>query len=210
MLIQKQIAYGNTKEDKMRVNIIGCAPGWQDAPYDNGERWGINDNHKVVDKLDLVFDCHNLKRVVKGKELLGRRSVDEVKAHLKLTKKKGIKMFCTTDFKNIPNVKRYPIEDVIKEFGTDYFGSGPDYAIAYALYKDFTEIHLYGILMVVGEEYYVQKPTIEHWAGIAIGRGVKFRVHDSTPDRLCTICKTPFRKLYGFNTDQVNPLQVLD
>jgi len=193
----------------MRVNIIGCAPGWQEAPYDKGERWGINDNHTVVDKLDLIFDCHNLKRVVKGKELLGRRSVEEVEKHLRLVKKKGIPMFCTTEFKNIPNVKRYPLEDIIRKWGSDYFGSGPDYAIAYAIFKGFTEIHLYGILMVVGEEYYVQKPSIEHWGGVAIGAGVKFRVHDSTFDELCTIFKTPFKKLYGFNTEQQIPLQVL-
>ena len=189
---------------------MGCAPGWQKAPYGNGERWGINDNHKVIDKLDLIFDCHNLKRVTKGKEKLGRRSIEEVKEHLKLVKKKGIPMFCTTEFKNIPNVKRYPIEDIISKWGSDYFGSGPDYAIAYALYKGFDEIHLYGILMVVDEEYYVQKPTVEHWCGVAIGMGVKFRIHDGTKDRLCTILKTPKRRLYGFNIDQQIPLQVYD
>lgn len=194
----------------MRVNIIGCAPGWQEAPYDKGERWGINDNHKAVDKLDLIFDCHNLKRVVKGKEVLGRRSIEEVQQHLKLIKKKGIPMFCTTEFKNIPNIKRYPLEEIIKKWGSDYFGSGPDYAIAYAILKGYTEIHVYGVLMVVGEEYYVQKPTVEHWGGVAIGAGVKFRVHDSTFDGLCTIFKTATRTLYGFNTMQQLPLQVRD
>jgi hypothetical protein len=193
----------------MRVNIIGCAPGWPAAPYDDGPRWGINDNHKSVDKLDLIFDCHNLKRVVKGKELLGRRTVDEVKEHLKLIKKKGIPMFCTTEFKNMPSVMKYPLDAIVSEFKTDYFGSGPDYAVAYALHKGFDEIHLYGILMIVGEEYYHQKPTLEHWLGIALGRGAKVRVHDSTKDRLCSLGKLVFGKLYGFNTVQTNPLQEL-
>jgi hypothetical protein len=193
----------------LRVNIIGCAPGWEEAPYDKGERWGINDNHKLVDKLDLIFDIHNLKRVVKGKEKLGRRSIEEVKQHLKMIKKKGIPMFCTTEFKNIPCVKRYPIEDVIRRFKSDYFGSGPDYAIAYAILKGYTEIHLYAILMAVREEYFVQKPTVEHWGGVALGAGVKFRVHDSTRDGLCTIFKTRSRKLYGFNIEQQLPLHVL-
>ena len=136
----------------MRVNIIGCAPGWQEAPFDNGARWGINDNHKLVKNIDLIFDCHNLKRVMKEKEQLGRRSIKEVREHLKLVKKKNIPMFCATTFKNIPSVMRYPIEDIVRRFKTDYFGSGPDYAIAYAVYKGYTEIHLYGILMAVGEE----------------------------------------------------------
>lgn len=192
-----------------RVNILGCAPGWQEAPYDKGERWGINDNHKVIDKIDLIFDCHNLKRVLKGKEMLGRRSADEVREHVKLVKKKGIPMFCATEFKNIPNVMRYPIEDIVKRFKTDYFGGGPDYAIAYALYKGYESIHLYGILMVVGEEYYTQKPTLEHWAGIALGRDVEFKVHDNTKSRLCTICKLPLGRTYGLNLWQENPVQVV-
>jgi hypothetical protein len=193
----------------MRVNIIGCAPGWTEAPYDTGARWGINDNHKVVDKLDLIFDCHNLKRVMKGKERLGRRSIEEVRKHLKLVKKNGIPMFSTTEFKNIPNIKRYPVEDVIKRFGSDYFASGADYAIAYAVYKGYKEIHLYGILMTVSDERFHQKPSVEHWGGVAIGSGVKFRVHDSTSKRRCTIFKTRTGRMYGFNIDQQNPMHVL-
>jgi len=188
---------------------MGCAPGWHKAPYDNGERWGINDSHKEIDKLDLIFDCHNLKRVMKGKEKLGRRSVAEVKEHLRLVKKKGIPMFCTTPFKNIPNIKRYPLEDVIRKLGSDYFGSGPDYAIAYALYKGYTSIHLYGVLMAVDDEYYLQKPTVEHWAGVALGRGVDFKVHDNTTAQLCTICKLPQGLLYGFRAVQQNPVQIV-
>jgi len=187
----------------MRVNIIGHAgKEWMNAPYDNGDRWGINDNHKVVDKIDLIIDCHNLKRVLKGKEKLGRRSIEDVKEHLKLVKKKGTPMLCTTEFKNIPNIKRYPLQEIVKKWGSDYFGNGPDYAIAYAIYKGYTEIHLYGILMAIGEEYFTQKPTIEHWIGVAIGAGITVEVHDSTPGRLCSILKTPDAKLYGFNIPQ--------
>ena len=194
----------------MRVNIIGCAPGWQEAPFDKGERWGINDNHKLVKELCLIIDCHNLKRVLKGKENLGRRSIAEVQQHLKIVKKKNIPMLCTTEFKNIPSIKRYPIEDVMRRFKSDYFNSCIDYAIAYALFKGFTEIHLYGILMCVTEdEYYAQKPSAEHWGGVAIGMRVKFRVHDSTKKQRCTIFKTRSRKLYGFNIEQQIPLHVL-
>ena len=197
------------KETALRVNIIGCAPGWQEAPFDNGARWGINDNHKLVKNIDLIFDCHNLKRVMKEKEQLGRRSIKEVREHLKLVKKKNIPMFCATTFKNIPSVMRYPIEDIVRRFKTDYFGSGPDYAIAYAVYKGYTEIHLYGILMAVGEEYTVQKPSMEHWAGVALGAGCEFKIHDNTKAHLCTICKLPFGKTYGLNIVQENPVQVI-
>jgi hypothetical protein len=78
----------------MRVNILGCAPGWEEAPYDNGERWGINDSHKIARaKIDLAIDCHNLKRVMKGKEKLGRRSIEEVRHHLKLYAPQSLRIF---------------------------------------------------------------------------------------------------------------------
>ena len=186
----------------MRVNIIGCAPGCANAPCGEGERWGINDNHTVLDDIDVVIDCHNLSRVMHGKEELGRRSLEEVKKHLKGVKKKNIKMYTTRTLKNIPSSVEYPLETIIKKWGSDYFGSGVDYAIALAVYQGFTDIHMYGVLMIVGEEYYLQKPTIDHWIGVAIGAGCKFTIHDNTPQHLSSIMKTPNLKLYGYNIPQ--------
>jgi hypothetical protein len=118
---------------------------------------------------------------------------------------------CTTEFKNNPNIMRYPLEKIIERFKTDYFGAGPDYALAYALYKGYTDIHIYGVLMAVGDEYTWQKPTFEHWVGIALGMpGVNIKVHDNTKDKFCTICKLPPGVLYGFRTVQKNPVQVVE
>ena len=193
----------------MRVNILGCAPGLENAPFGDksaGEFWGLNDvilNHKV----DVVIDCHDMKSVIKGKQKI-RRSPDVVRACLKKIKKTGVTCYSAKEVKNIPNIKRYPLEEIINEFDSDYFGSGPDYALALAIYKGFTEIHTYGILMVCQDEYFWQKPSFEHWLGIAKGRNIKVMIHDH--NNMSSILRTPTGMIYGFKFPQRWKKVVLD
>ena len=182
----------------MRIDILGCGPGWQDCPDGQGEIWGINDLH-MSRKCDVIIDCHHLSRASKGRVQLGRRTMEEVKKHLKVIKKSGIPCYTTRPIKGIPNAIEYPLKEIKKEFqGDDYFGSGVDYAIALAIYKGATEIHLWGILMVLRFEYAHQKPSVDHWLGVAIGRGIKVNVHG----RGSSILKTRNKKLYGFEIPQ--------
>ena len=181
----------------MRVNILGCGPGWIDCPDGQGEVWGVNDL-QLSRKVDLVVDCHNLARAARGAEKLGRRNQKEVKKCLKGVKKSGVPIYTTKKIKDMPNSIVYPLEKIIKEYDSDYFGSGVDYAIALAMYKGATEIHLWGILMILQFEYAHQKPSVEHWLGIAKGRGVKTVVHGQG----ASILKTRNGLLYGYNTIQ--------
>lgn len=186
----------------MRVNILGCAPGWERAPFDQkdvGEFWGLNDTILTHSKIDVLIDCHNLKSIVKGKEKI-RRSPEVVKACLKKIKKTGVLCYSTKEVKGIPNIKPYPYKEIVKKFDSDYFGSGPDYALALAIYKGATEIHTYGVLMVVGDEYFYQKPSFEHWIGIAKGAGIKTVIHDT--NNLASILKLPTGITYGFKIPQ--------
>ena len=185
----------------MRVNILGCAPGGEKAPKtgDNkGQVWGLNDVI-LTDDVDVVIDCHHMKRVMRGKEKI-RRSPEIMKQCLKKLKKTGTLCYSVKPVKDIPNIKPYPYDEIVKEFDSDYFASGPDYAVALAVYIGATEIHTYGVLMVVGDEYDHQKPSFEHWLGIAKGRGVKTVIHDH--NNLAQMLKTPTGLTYGFHRPQ--------
>lgn len=186
----------------MRINLLGCgAQEWEKAPFgekDAGQFWGVNDM-VLVTKLDVVVDVHNLKNVIRGKEKI-RRSPEVVKACLKKIKKTGVLCYSTKEVKGIPNIKPYPYDEIVKKFDSDYFGSGPDYALALAIYKGATEIHTYGILMVVGDEYFYQKPSFEHWLGIAKGRGIKTVIHDY--NNVSSILKLRYGMVYGYNKPQ--------
>ena len=186
----------------MRVNIVGCAPGCDKAPYgqkDKGEIWGINDVHLKYD-VDVVIDCHHMMRVIKGKEERTRRSPEVMMRCLKKIKKNNIPCYSVKEVKNAPSIKKYPFDEIVKEFDSDYFGSGPDYAVALAIYKGFTEIHTYGILMIVGDEYSHQKPTFEHWLGVAKGRGIKTVLHDHK--NMCAVLRNESGLIYGYYTPQ--------
>jgi len=172
----------------MRVNIMGSAPGWEDTPVNDGFIWGVNNTHALRD-VDAIIDIH-VSRLNPVEE--------KDKAHLELLRDKDILTYMHSEMEGMPNVKRYPIEDIKKEFNTDYFGSGIDYMIALAIYQGATEIHLYGIAMMKAGEYYHQKPSVEFWLGYAMGRGIKIEVHGQHTE----ILRTHNGLMYGYQTQQ--------
>ena len=172
----------------MRVNIIGSAPGFEDAPVNDGFIWGVNNMHFLRD-VDLIVDVHASRNDPQE---------DKDKAHLRLLKEKNIHAYLHSEIEGMPNVERYPIEEITKEFQIDYFGSGIDYIIALAIYKGATEIHLYGIWMAQGSEYAHQKPSVEFWLGYAMGKGIKIVIHG----KYSAILRTHNGLLYGYQTHQ--------
>jgi hypothetical protein len=176
----------------VRVNVIGAAPGWRDAPEDKGENWGVNNTHLFEKRIDLIVDVHNRFNPKKLRE--EKKDLFHVGA---LTYKE-IPAYFQREVEGFPTIKKYPRDEIIKKFGVDYFGSGIDYIIALALYKGATEIHLYGVWMVLDSEYTHQKPSVEFWVGFAMGRGVKVRVHGQRS----SILKTRNGLMYGYQDHQ--------
>jgi len=173
----------------MRINIMGSSsPGWEDAPYGNGEVWGVNDTHVLRD-VDRIVDVH-----------VGRLDTDNVKdiQSMLLLREKNIPGYFHSEIKGFDNIKRYPIEEIKDAFGTDYFASCIDYAIALAIYEGATEIHIYGVAVLIHSEYAHQKPGIEYWIGYARGRGIKTEVHG----HISQLLKTHTGLMYGYEDEQ--------
>lgn len=171
----------------MRINILGSGPGWYQVPIDKGEIWGVNNTH-LLRNVDLIVDIHNRVDPTEEKD----------KVHMKELMDKMIPTYARDVMEGFPNVKKYPLEEIIKEFDTDYFGSGIDYIIALAIYKGATEIHTYGVCMMLDSEYSHQKASVEYWIGYARGRGIKFEVHGEASE----ILQTRNSLLYGYQTLQ--------
>ena len=183
----------------MRINIMGSAPGWEDTPVNDGFIWSVNNAHLLRD-VDVIFDIHKVR--LDPKE-------EKDKLHLETLRLKDILAYMNEEIEGMPNVKRYPIEEIKKEFDTDYFGSGIDYIIAMAIYQGATEIHIYGVMMEKGSEYEGQKPSLEFWIGIAKGRRIRVFVHGNRT----SILRTRNGLVYGYQTPQdwvrkYNPEQV--
>jgi hypothetical protein len=165
-----------------KINIIGRGKGWEEAPK-NELSWGItlaNLNRPV----DLVIDMNVYKD--------GRWGEAERLASIK---SKELALLNGIEYIDLSN---YPISDVIKFFGVDYFTNTVDYAIALAIYKGFSEIGFYGVNMANNTEYSYQKAGVEFWIGQAMGRGIKVKVFGE----VSTILKTRDHRLYGYDTKQ--------
>jgi hypothetical protein len=95
-----------------------------------------------------------------------------------------------------PTSVRYPIERAIafNEDSGDYFMSTVAYMLALAGLEGFEEVHLYGINLAIGDEYFYEKPNAEHWIGFLRGRGVRVVI-----PRASALCKQ--HKRYGYHVD---------
>lgn len=103
--------------------------------------------------------------------------------------------FCMHDFDKLPDGVNaiyqdgFPLDEIIKAFGSSFFTNTISYMIAYALYKGVKAIYLYGVDMDSMSEYEHQKASVDYWIGFARGRGVIVTVNSD-------IDKTDF--LYGY------------
>ena len=68
----------------------------------------------------------------------------------------------------------FPFGDIMKSYGNlkrmRYFTSSAPYMIALALHEGYERIEIYGFEMSSAEEYSYQKPCMEFWLGIAVGK----------------------------------------
>ena len=164
----------------MKITIIGKGNGWELAPLE-GETLGITQLilRRLVSRV-IDMNDYSLWGEVEEKE------AEEAK------KKAG-------DL-NIPYIDRdnYPLSKVIHKFETDYFSNTVDYAIALVIYEGYTEIDLYGVNMSAPGEYAYQKPGVDFWCGMAMGKGIKVNVFGKES----RIMKTRDNKLYGYGIPQ--------
>ena len=136
----------------------------------------------------------------------------------------GVPVYMLQTHADLPTSVRYPIERVIEKFGDYYtstvalilaliideidgrvtesladapveFYETPAHVLARRteLYDQFT-IGIFGIDLVVGEEYFWQKACAEYFIGIAVGRGIKVMIPPNS-----ALCRQQFR--YGWHTE---------
>ena len=162
------------------VNIIGKGQGWENAPVE-GETWGIT---------QLILR-RPVKRVIDMNDYSLWGPVEAEEARLSRIKAMDL---------GIPyiDLENYPLQEIIDYFATDYFSSTVDYAIALAIYERFSEINLYGVNMSNLSEYSYQKPGVDFWCGVAIGKGINLKSHSP----ISTIMKTRDGLLYGYGLKQ--------
>jgi len=158
-----------------KLIILGRGEGWHKAPPDC-ETWGIT---KIIFErnVDMIFDIHHhdLKPV-------------SVKIYEEC-KKRGIPYM---------GINEYPLDDILFYFNEDYLNSSVDYALAYAIFSKYTDIHLYGLNFVGSIERKTQILGATFWVGYAKGMGISVDIHGVRSPLL----RCDDNKIYGFNIEQ--------
>lgn len=178
---------------------MGTSNTLKEAPINDKsfEFWALNDMYILPEGQAATrwFDIHG-RRV---QEAHVPRGGAPGMTHLQGLKSLTVPVYMQEHFEEIPSSVKYPLEEMVKHFGRQYFKSTLDYMMALALYEGFKEIHLYGVNMADSIEYAHQRPSMEYWIGRAEGMGVKVVLPEG-----CDLLKGYFR--YGYDEEKESDL----
>lgn len=180
---------------RRKVAIVGFASNtlhlvpWLDPEF---ELWGLNQGHlSFKRRADRWFEMHMPEATADVRD----------PDYLTFLGQCPIPVYMTATRPEVPNSVRYPIEEAIKWLGRDYFMSSVAYMLTLAAVEGFEEVHLYGINLAIGDEYFYEKPNCEYVIGRMESAGIKVYVPQAS-----SLLKQ-FRR-YGYHVD-ARPAQSL-
>lgn len=177
--------------NKLRAVIVGfCQTSreWTNYADPDAEIWGLNRGALFMPKAHRWFDLHSPTI----RTWQQRRPGD----HQEWLKKFPGPVFLHAAEEELPNSVTYPFDEVwepiaplcerLHEDGTrtpaePYLTSSIADEIALAVLEGFPEIWVLGVDLNTESEYFKQKPGVEFWLGVAIGRGQKVVLPDNCP-----------------------------
>lgn len=171
---------------RTKLAIVGfAASSMHLAPFDDPtwEIVGLNQLYRKIPRADRWLEIHHNwnEHVVEGTD------------HEQWLREAPIPIYMVERVPRIPNSVRYPIERVM-DGHLDYFTSTVAFGLALAIQEGFTHIGLYGIDLIVGDEYFYQKPCTEFWIGVAHGKGIVMDIPKTS-----ALCTQSHR--YGYETE---------
>ena len=150
-----------------KVAFVGFASSTRDkAPYEDPS-WlivGLNQLYRYIPRADCWFEIHT-------REMFTSDTVRDTD-YVGWLRKSQVPVIMCERQDDIPMSVRFPLERAIALGGRDYFQSTIAYMVAWAMLTGFKELGIWGVDLVVGDEYFYQKCNLEWWLGIAEARGV--------------------------------------
>lgn len=173
----------------LKVALIGTAPSSRMLAPFNDPSWKIwacsPGNQGVLPRVDVWFELHG--------NLLWPENASYGAPYIEWLKTLPIPIYMI-DQRFVPNALSYPKDEMLQEFGRDFFTSSFAWMMALAIHqmKEGDEIALFGIDMASRDEYILQRPGFYFFRHIANQRGIKV----SAPQE-SDIMQSP--GLYGFS-----------
>ena len=186
---------------RKKVAIIGFTGHRMLAPYENGEFeiWGLNDLYLDLPNIpnDRVrwFQVHpwaNGRPVQSMMDFSGGPPHPRDANHVAWMREaaKRFPVYLMEPREEVPEAKVLVREDFYRYFSLDgqkpcnYFTNSISWMIGLAIMEGFTEIHVYGVDMMMGggngSEYGWQRPSCEWLIGWARGKGIKLVLPDES------------------------------
>ena len=167
------------KTPPRRIAILGMYPGWQLA-FDRDDwtdLWACNDAYRVMDAAQLRrvtawWEVHDPS----GPLTNLRRRRDHWRKIAALNKPVYTCFPDALRAKGVRDVRAVNEATLAAVSGHRYFTVSFSYMIALALHQRATSISLYGTALTGAREALVERPCVEFWRGIAIGRGVPVEI----------------------------------
>ena len=163
----------------MKVAIVGTAPGWDRAPWQDPEWeiWGLNDAYRLFGPDQICtrwFELHGDTPLTRA-----RRPVD----HFTRIAAMDIPVYYLHGDPPARQAVQVDADRLAKQ-GRDYFACTTAYQIALALEMGATAIRLCGTPLQANREAVVERPCVAWWLGLAEGRGVTVTVEHDNPSGL--------------------------
>lgn len=155
-----------------QVTLLGSGNSAYECPFE-GELWATESMLPWIDP-----DC--------SKAFIFNGN----KKALEIAQKHNIAIVSTEPYAT----EKFPIEEILGEFGINQFGCCTAYMIAYALYLDYDKIKLYGIDQGNEWHHIHNKHYITFWLGVAKGRGIAVEIGRSCG--LYRVIKENVRDMY--------------
>lgn len=206
LMTRKQIAivgFATSSRGVVPVND----PAW--------EVWGLNQLYRHIPRADRWFDIHETWNAA----LVPGTEPGEARSYEGWVRDCGIPFYMVKREADKPTTLTYPVDRLIAHHGADYFTSTIAYMLALAVYEidravdarlaasggvpsrqalqalyEEYAIGLFGIDLIVGEEYDWQKACAEYWIGMASARGIRVLIPPTS-----ALCRHLFR--YGYQSD---------
>lgn len=169
-ITDRKMAHVAVSPRRKKVAIVGFASNtlhlvpWQDPEF---EIWGMNQGHMNFQRrADRWFEMHSPEFTADVRD----------PNYLDFLRECPVPIYMIDAYEEYPNSMRFPIEDAIAYAGRDYFMSSVAFMLAIAGMEKFQEVHLYGINLAIGSEYFYEKPNAEWWLGKLEAQGIRIVV----------------------------------
>ena len=163
------------------VTILSLGPSRVQCPFQTEELWGVYRCILEPDLQDVKFD--KLFCVDGINQTINDHPPMEIKAITKsLDRAKELNIPVVGMHHTVLSrseeqpIEKFPLREIVKELKANFFAPTPSWMMAYAIYKGYEKIEIYGIDQGPQLYYQAGKAHMTYWIGYAIGRGIQVQL----------------------------------